>query len=146
MAQPGYPQQPPQKKHPVWLWVLIAVVGVVLLGFAGCTALVGVAVKEVNEEVSRTIDVQYEVTSTSDDIRSIRYTSGDSESVEAASVTTPWSETVTISGLVKLATLSVSTGSSGRTVSCTISEGGKVLDSDTASGPYASVYCSKILD
>lgn len=48
--QHGYPQQAPApKRRKVWPWVLLAVVLVPILGFVACTAMVGGAVKAVDD-------------------------------------------------------------------------------------------------
>src|SRR6266568_1786162 len=54
--QPMYQQQPmqppPRKKSKTWLWIVLAVVGVLVLGCIGASALVSNASKNVNKSVA----------------------------------------------------------------------------------------------
>lgn len=47
---PGYQQQPPKKSHTLRN-VLLVIIGLMLLGFVGCSVLVGTAVNEVDKSV-----------------------------------------------------------------------------------------------
>jgi hypothetical protein len=62
---------------------------------------------------------------------------GESQASDAA---LPWSKTITASGLFTDFTLSAQNGGSG-SITCTITEDGKVINTNTATGQYAIATC-----
>lgn len=140
--QQGYypPQQPP-KKRKTWLWVLLGFFVIIILGFVGCTALVGGAVKSVSDESERVVSVLYEV-SGSGSASAITYTTQDVNVVQETDASLPWSKSVDISGLGKYVSLTASNSGDGGEITCSVKVDGKVIITNTGSGPYASASCS----
>ena len=60
---------------------------------------------------------------------------------EATNAPLPWTKTITASGLLTAFSLSAQ-NSGGGSITCTITEDGKVVDTNTATGQYASVTCT----
>ncbi|MCP2255176.1 membrane protein [Prauserella aidingensis] len=106
-------------------------------------AAFGEAVNDVNEEANREVTVQYEVTGDAPSV-SISYTTfGDGNtSMNQADVTDlPWSKELTTKGLFKGGSLTVSTGSQGGSVTCTVTVDGEDTKSSTASGEFSTASC-----
>lgn len=53
--QPFYPQQPPKKKSKTWLWIVLAVVAVLVLGCIGFSVITSNAAKTVTNTVATTV-------------------------------------------------------------------------------------------
>lgn len=153
---PGqYPYQPPpqyaptprQKKSHTVRNVLLILLGVFVLGFAGCIALVGGAAKSIDNESKRVVAVEYQVAGDAPDV-SINYTTfsgANSGTSTESNAKLPWQQTSQVSGLGKTVILSVSTGNKGGDVTCRILSGGKVLTEQHASGVYAHASCTTSL-
>ncbi|WP_336873509.1 MmpS family transport accessory protein [Rhodococcus qingshengii] len=139
----GYaPQQPPQKKKK-WPWILLAIVVLFIALFAGCTALVGGAINSVDEESKKEVVVTYEVTGDSDGAI-ITYTANDSNLSQDTAATLPWTKDVTVTGLIKVATVTASNSYDGTgSITCKIIANGKVLTENTANGAGASASCTQ---
>ncbi|MFF1555664.1 MmpS family transport accessory protein [Rhodococcus erythropolis] len=144
----GYPPQygqqyPPPKKKRKWPWVVLAVVVLFIAAVAGCTALVGGAIDSVDKESKEEVLVTYEV---SGDAQSamITYTSNDSNTAQDADVPLPWTKEVTVTGLVKIATVTASNGfDDDGAITCKIIVDGKVLTENTSNGAGASASCTE---
>lgn len=149
---PGYPQggyqQPPKKKRRVWLWVLFAFLAIIILGFVGCTALVGGVANEIDKDSKAEATVTYEVTTggqpgvTGATSGAITYTGSNGDITQDTAATLPWTKDVTITGLGKFVSLSVSNDENGGSIICTIRQGETVISTNTANGPFASASCS----
>ncbi|MEV6341335.1 MmpS family transport accessory protein [Nocardia vinacea] len=171
--QPPYGQQPPPygqypqrpRKRKVWPWVLL---GVFLLMFGGCVAILGTAGHEVSKAVdaanssiqSAAADISatsipplsakpptgkgktvvYEIVSDSDGLNSVTYFDENSELQQETSATAPWSKTVTNNSTFAVIGLGAQT--KGTSVTCRIIVDGKVKDEKTSTGKYAVVNCS----
>ncbi|MET3959818.1 hypothetical protein ABIE52_006753 [Rhodococcus sp. OAS809] len=145
--QPGYApyaQQPlPPQKKKKWPWILLAIVVVFIALVAGCTALVGGAINSVDEESKKEIVVTYEVTGESDGAI-VTYTGNDSNISQDTAATLPWTKDVTVTGLIKVATLTASNGFDGTgSITCKIIVDGQVLTENTANGAGASASCTE---
>jgi hypothetical protein len=171
--QPPYGQQPPPygqypqrpRKRKVWPWVLL---GVFLLLFGGCVAIVGTAGHEVSKAVdaanssiqSAAADISatsipplsakpptgkgktvvYEIVSDSDALNSVTYFDENSDLQQENTATAPWSKTVTNNSTFAVIGLGAQT--KGTSVTCRIIVDGKVKDEKTSTGKYAVVNCS----
>ncbi|GAB2517940.1 MmpS family transport accessory protein [Nocardia heshunensis] len=143
----GYPMQPPPpKKRKVWPWIVGALLIFIVLPFAACTALVGTAAHEVDKESKRTVDITYEVTGSGEGTYakpSVTYSTGDTGSGNASSAQLPWSKNVTLTGLLKFATLTATAADDdAATITCRIKQGDKVLVENTATGSLALATCN----
>lgn len=139
----SYPQQqqpyyPPQKKRRTWLWVLVGVLVLFVLGFAGCAAMLGAAGKAM-EEATAPRTLVYDVEGTARASISYWQTGGmGSES----SVKLPWRKEVQSDGFA-WGTLTVTTDQNGGEVLCRVSgPDGKVIAENRASGPFAMASCN----
>ncbi|OYD60805.1 MmpS family transport accessory protein [Rhodococcus sp. OK302] len=140
--QYGQPYQPPQKKKK-WPWILLAIFVVFIALFAGCTALVGGAISSVDEESKKEVVVTYEVTGGAQGAI-ITYTGKDSNMSQDTAATLPWTKDVTVTGLLKIATVTASNGfDDSGTITCKIIANGKVLTENTANGVGASAMCTQ---
>ncbi|MFF0609918.1 MmpS family transport accessory protein [Nocardia tengchongensis] len=139
-------QPPPPKKRKIWPWIVGALLLFIVLPFAACTALVGKAAHDVDKESKRTVDVRYEVTGTGggEYVKpSITYSSGDLGTGNTTSAQLPWSKDVTLTGIVKVATLTAQAGDDeNATISCRIVQGDKVLAENTGTGSLAMASCT----
>lgn len=141
-SQYGQPPLPPQKKKK-WPWILLAIVVVFIALFAGCTALVGGAINSVDEESKKEVVVTYEVTGDSEGAI-ITYTANDSNLSQDTAATLPWTKDVTVTGLIKVATVTASNSYDGTgAITCKIIVDGKVLTENTANGAGASASCTQ---
>ncbi|MFC3438449.1 MmpS family transport accessory protein [Nocardia seriolae] len=139
-------QPPPPKKRKIWPWILGALLLFIVLPFAACTALVGKAAHDVDKESKRTVDIRYVVTGTGDGqyIKpSITYSTGDTGSGTSNTAQLPWSKDVTLTGLLKMATLTATAADADdATITCKIMQGDKVLVENTATGSLGMATCT----
>jgi hypothetical protein len=141
---PGGYGQPPKKPvyKRVWFWILI----VLAVGISGCSALVFGAGVAVNHAAHVQHTVVYSVTGSgqANDITyaTIQEGSGQSGEAQVTNVNLPWSKTITASGLFTAFDVSATVGSGGGTLTCTITEDGQQLSTNTASGAFASADCN----
>ena len=141
-AQYGQPYQPPKKKKK-WPWILLAIFVVLIAGFAGCTALVGGAVNSIDEESKKEIVITYEVSGDAQGA-TVTYTSNDTNMAQDTDVALPWTKDVTLTGFVKIATITASNGfDDAGSITCKILADGKVLTENTSNGAGASASCSQ---
>lgn len=129
------PQGKPLHRR-VWFWVLL----VALLFIGGCSAIVISAGTSVDHQAHVKHTVIYSVTGT-DSGTDVTYQTASGMS-QQSSVPLPWSATVTFTGFDDFADLTATVGSNNGTVRCTITEDGKVVATNTASGAFASANCS----
>ncbi|MET8425725.1 MmpS family transport accessory protein [Nocardia sp. NPDC004860] len=144
---PGYPMQPPPpKKRKIWPWIVGALLLFIVLPFAACTAVFGKAANDVAKESKRTVDVRYEVTGSGEGTYvkpSITYSIGDTGSGTSTAAQLPWSKDVTLTGILKMATLTATAADDdSATISCRIVQGDKVLVENTATGSLAMATCT----
>ncbi len=134
------PKKPVYKR--VWFWILI----VLAVGISGCSALVFGAGVAVNHAAHVNHTVVYSVTGTgqANDITyaTIQEGSGQNGTSQVTNVNLPWSKTITASGLFTAFDVTATVGQAGGTVTCTISEDGTRLATNTASGAFASANCN----
>ncbi|MFI1912423.1 MmpS family transport accessory protein [Nocardia sp. NPDC020380] len=95
----------------------------------------------------RTVTIRYEVTGSADQgdtIKpSITYSTGEATTSQDTSAVLPWTKDVTLTGLLKLASLTAQAGDSdGATVTCRILQGDKVLNENTATGGGSIADCT----
>ena len=75
----------------------------------------------------------------------LRGGSGQQGLAQVTNVALPWSKTITVSGQNTAFSVSVQNGPVGLSyVVCTITENGKVLNTNTAKGPFAFASCSAV--
>ncbi|MFR9803650.1 hypothetical protein ACL02T_15275 [Pseudonocardia sp. RS010] len=130
---PGwYPQ--PKRKRRVWPWIVLVLVIVVapIVGFGACTAAVDSAITEAGKPVTYT----YRVTGSGSDVR-IDYQT-DTGSASVSDVSLPWEIGETFSSLINFVHVSAILDQDGGKVTCEVLQDGKVVASNTASGPFAS--------
>ncbi|NMO01846.1 hypothetical protein HH308_11550 [Gordonia sp. TBRC 11910] len=152
-GQPGqpYPQQPypaPPKKRKKWPWILLALVVVILALAGGCVAIVGTAVDSVDKQSKSTTTITYQVTGDGSKA-SITYTASDSNISQDTAASLPWSKDVTLTGFVKVASLTATNdfeADASSTIKCEVVVNGKVKFTNTAKGPGASASCSGSID
>ena len=136
----------PPAKRPfykrVWFWLLIAVVVL----FAGCGAILAAGTAAVVHVAKTDHTVVYTVTGSglANDITYATLQEGNGQNGESqvTNVTLPWTKTIIASGLITAFSLSGTVGSGGGSVTCTISEDGNQLSTNTASGAFATASCS----
>jgi hypothetical protein len=125
------------------LGITAGVLALIFVAFVGCAALVGTAADKVDEEMSRPVKVTYEVTGTSTDA-SITYSTWQNDSwgtAQEGNVALPWRKEVTSTGWAKGGSLTVSTGMSGGSVTCTLTVEGQAPVTSTASGQFTHASC-----
>lgn len=142
------PQSPPavmaKKKiyQRVWFWLLI----VVALGIGGCVSLVATAGVAVNNAAHANHTVVYSVTGsgTANDITydTLQQGSGQNGEAQVTDVNLPWTKTITASGLFTVFSVNATVGQDGGSLTCTITEDGKQIATNTASGAFASADCT----
>ncbi|MEU1550936.1 MmpS family transport accessory protein [Nocardia sp. NPDC005745] len=93
---------------------------------------------------NKEVVVKYEVTSDGPTAGNITYTTGDASGniSQANDQALPWSMDTTVTGYVKVVSLSAQAGEGGTTISCKITEGDTVISEQTSTGPYAIASCS----
>jgi hypothetical protein len=137
----GPPVKKPVYKR-VWFWLLIAVVVL----FGGCGAILAAGTAAVVHEAKKNHTVVYSVTGTGQatDITYATLQQGNGQNGESqvTNVPLPWTKTIVASGLITAFSLSGTVGSDGGSVTCTISEDGSQLSTNTASGALATASCS----
>lgn len=142
-AQYGQPPYEPPKKKKKWPWILLAIFVVLIALFAGCTALVGGAINSVDEELNKEVVVTYEVSGTGSS-PIITYTANDSNVSQDTAASLPWSKDVTLTGIIKVATLTATNGiGDDGTITCKIIVDGAVVTENTANGAGASASCTQ---
>ena len=139
-----YVQAKPKKKltrRPLF-WILI----VVIVFFGGCIGIVAGTANHVAHVADQTHAVVYSVTGTGTGSSStITYDTtqegaGQNGESQASDASLPWSKTITASGLFTDFSLSAQNGAGG-SITCTITEDGKVLNTNTATGQFAIASC-----
>ncbi|WP_066898347.1 MmpS family transport accessory protein [Mycolicibacterium houstonense] len=129
---PGYYAPPPPKKSKAWLWVLLAILTVIVLGVGGYVAFVAV-------ESKRTWTVTYQVRGTGNSA-AVRYSVRDGDTTRE-DVPLPWTKEVTFTPS-KAYVLEVSPAANGEMVTCEVHVDGELVDSDTVTGSGAKAVCS----
>lgn len=103
------------------------------------------SIDKTNADNATPVSVVYNVTGDSTDatVTYSTYANGQSGSEQATNQALPFSKTVTgTKGGFNSYTLTASNGSTGASITCTITVDGKVVSTQTASGQYASATCS----
>lgn len=143
-----YPQQPPgqygpppKKKHTVRN-VILVLLGLGVLGLAGCMALIVGAGNEVDKQANVEHTVVYKITGTSK-VASLTYTTDGSTTTEQVSAAKlPWQKSQKIKGLIPVYQVSAQNGiGQSGTVTCSISVDGKVVKTATGTGEAAIASC-----
>ncbi|MDH6284261.1 hypothetical protein [Prescottella agglutinans] len=148
---PGYQLQPVKKKK--WPWVVVGIVLVFILLIGGCVAVLGKAVDEVDKQINSTAAVSYEV-SLGHPVQggvlttniAVTYTTGDGNISQDTAATVPWQKDVEVTGFTKYVSVGATNDATDQMISCTIRQGDRVISTNTASGPFASVSCSGTAD
>jgi hypothetical protein len=119
---------------------------VVALGIGGCTTLLIGAGVAVNKVATTSHTIVYSVTGTSQasDITysTLQEGNGQNGTAQETNVNLPWTKTVTASGLITVFSLNATVGDAGGTLTCSITEDGKQIATNTASGVFASADCT----
>ncbi|GAA4402148.1 MmpS family transport accessory protein [Tsukamurella soli] len=141
----AYPPIQPPKKRRIWPWVLLGILVVFIAIVAGCTAMVGSAVKSVSDDSKRVVHVTYKVTGDSQDATITYDMNGNT--TQDSSVALPWSKQTDVTGISKYVSLLASNGIEGTgSITCQVLVDGKAIITNTASGPGASASCSGSVD
>jgi hypothetical protein len=143
--QDEVPDAVPEKKpiyRRVWFWLLV----IVALGFGGCAAIggaLGVAVDHIAHEKHTIV---YSVTGTSPaanlSYATLQEGNGQHGGVNLSDVPLPWSRTIVASGLVTVYDIQVTTGATGGSTTCTITDNGALVASHTVTGGLKSLSCT----
>ncbi len=116
------------------------------LGIGGCVTIVSLAGVAVNHAAHVNHTVVYSVTGTGQatDITysTLQEGNGQNGTAQVTNVSLPWSKTITVSGLITVFDVSATVGTDGGTVSCTITEDGRQIAHNAASGAFASADCN----
>ena len=148
MSQPSAPQypMPEPKKKPKWPWFLGGGCLVILLIFAGCSALVFAGAKSASDSISSASahadeDIKVELVATSTGKGHVTYGPALSSSTSSADFENEWkqeAETKRKDGY----SLDVSSTEDGVEVTCKIIVNGEVKDEQKATGDgYSSADC-----
>lgn len=157
--QYGY-GQPPKKKRKKWPWVLGILVLLGILLFGGCAALMGGAMNAAEEatndstssdstpaaggETKEAAGADIELAGTASGAASANY--GPLGSASTADFEGSWSATVPeLDGETYSVTIQDSSGAEDASVSCSVSEGGEVVEEQKATGAYSIATCSQPL-
>ncbi|WP_353946163.1 hypothetical protein ABII15_34255 [Streptomyces sp. HUAS MG91] len=135
-------QAPPQKKQPN-KWKIGC------LGCGGLIVLIGiiitiVLVTSVNHEANKKVKIVYKVTGSAENV-SVTYSSwrdGDWSTSQSDVKRLPWTKEQETSGLLRGGSLTVTTGASGGTATCSVSVDDGKPKTATASGTYATADCN----
>lgn len=138
-----YPPQPKKKIYTrVWFWLLV----VVALGFGGCVALIAGGTAAVNHAAHVNHTIVYSVTGSgqANDITydTLQEGNGQNGTAQETDVNLPWTKTINASGLFTVFDVTATVGSSGGSLTCTITEDGKQIATNSASGAFASADCT----
>jgi hypothetical protein len=119
---------------------------VLALGIGGCVslvALVGVSVDHA-AHVNHTVVYSVAGTGQATEITYSTLQEGNGQNGEAqlTNVNLPWTKTITASGLITVFDVTATAGANGGSLSCTITEDGRVIAHNSASGPFASANCN----
>jgi hypothetical protein len=138
---PGQYGPPPKKKHTVRN-VILVLLGLGVLGLAGCMALIVGAGNEVDKQANVEHTVVYKITGTSK-VASLTYTTDGSTTTEQVSAAKlPWQKSLKIKGLIPVYQVSAQNGiGQSGTVTCSISVDGKVVKTATGTGEAAIASC-----
>lgn len=153
MSQPPVPQYlvPAPKKKPIWPWFLGGGCLIILLIFAGCSALVFAGAKSASDSISSASahadeDIKVELVATSTGKGHVTYGPALSSSTSSADFENEWkqeAETKRKDGY----SLSVSSTDEGVEVTCKIIVNGEVKDEQKATGDgYSSAHCNLSAD
>ena len=144
-----YPPQAPPGNQPkkkiykrVWFWILV----IVFLGMGGCTAALigGTAAVDHAAHVTHTVVYSVIGSGQANDITysTLQEGSGQNGTAQETNVNLPWTKTISASGLFTLFTVNASVGEAGGSLTCTITEDGVQIATNTATGAFASADCS----
>ncbi|WP_279753890.1 nuclear localization sequence-binding protein (p67) [Rothia dentocariosa] len=153
MSQPPAPQYPvpAPKKKPIWPWFLGGGCLIILLIFAGCSALVFAGAKSASDSISSASahadeDIKVELVATSTGKGHVTYGPSLSSSSSSADFENEWkqeAETKRKDGY----SLDVSSFDEGVEVTCKIIVNGEVKDEQKATGDgYSSAHCNLSAD
>ncbi len=128
-----------------WVLLVIAVV------FAGCNSTgAGVTASYLNQAPPKQT-VVYSVTGSGTPktplitYATLQDGAGKQGLAQVSNADLPWSKTITVSGQITAFSVSVQNGPVGLSyVVCTITENGKVLNTNTAKGPFAFASCNAV--
>jgi cytoskeletal protein RodZ len=131
----------PWYKKKRW-WALFVILLIVIL----IIVIIASAAKTVTDAAKKSHTIVYSVTGTgqASDITYDTLQEGQGQNGEAqeTNVTLPWTKTITASGLFTAFDVSATVGSNGGSVTCTITEDGKQIATNTANGAFATADCT----
>lgn len=108
---------------------------------AGCTALLGGAVNEVDKTMNEEHTVTYSIEGDAQDA-SVTYNVGEAQTAQDTNVAAGWSKDVKVKGFFG-PYLSVTNGiNESGAITCKISANGKVITENTATGEFATASCN----
>jgi len=127
----------------------IAGLAVSLVGLVICILWAAVwksAADEVNEEANREAVIVYEITGDAQnvDVTYSTFSDADVQTKDEKVATLPWTKEVKTKGFVKEGQVIVTTGEGGGSVTCKITVDGKVVETNTATGPFEMATCDSI--
>jgi hypothetical protein len=134
------PKKPVYKR--VWFWLLV----IFALGISGYVTIVSIAGVAVDHAAHVSHTVVYSVTG-SGQAGAIAYAtlqegSGQNGEAQVTNASLPWNKTLTASGLITIFNVTATVGEAGGSLTCSITEDGKPLATNTASGAFASADCN----
>jgi len=129
----------------------LAIAGVIVsvIGLVVCvlwTVVWKKAADEVNEEANREAVIVYEITGDAPnvDVTYSVFSDADMSTKDEKVATLPWTKEMRTKGYVKAGQVIVTTGEQGGTVTCKITVDGKVIETNTATGPFELATCDSI--
>ncbi len=128
------PRQPVYKRG--WFWLIV-----VVLGIGGISALVFGAGVGLNRAAQANHTVVYSVSGHGRATSLFYATLQERNEAVVANVNLPWTKTITVSGPVGISGVGATLGSGGGSVTCTVTQDGHQITTNTASGASATAIC-----
>ena len=128
------PRQPVYKRG--WFWLIV-----VVLGIGGISALVFGAGVGLNRTAQANHTVVYSVSGHGRATSLFYATLQERNEAVVANVNLPWTKTITVSGPVGISGVGATLGSGGGSVTCTVTQDGHQITTNTASGASATAIC-----
>jgi cytoskeletal protein RodZ len=133
----------PWYKKKRWYFLAAILLIIVLI-----IVIVASAANKVNKDATTVHTVVYSVTGTgtsaATDITydTLQQGSGQQGEAQDTNVALPWSKTIHASGLFTVYSVSGTVGESGGSITCSITVDGKVVNTNTANGAFATASCN----
>ncbi|MGV0438902.1 MmpS family transport accessory protein [Corynebacterium mastitidis] len=133
-------EKKPWYKKPGCMVPLILII-LALVGFVGCTALVGKGIDEVDKDLNAEYTITYMIEGDAQNALAT-YNVGESETAQDNGVAAGWEKEVTVTGIFG-GYLSATNGIEDEgTITCKIIKDGEVITENTATGLGATASCN----